>query len=612
MEFNLKDYIKLNTSKDSNNNYPQTHFCPTKEAFFKSVGSDFIKNANNITKKGNEFLVGLSHGQSPSGVYEYILEHYSELKNPEKIHYTFINSKLKRQRGLDGVIDAIGFIKELLITNKISKDQIIGRALDRDDLETYKVGLNKSLLKYLKKLNKKGLDYVFVASSPEGQIAGISRFSKAFESNEIVTIVKNYREFELTFTPSFLMKSSRIAFLATKAEKRRPLAWLFYKWGKENESPSFLRYIDDVENKMTVFIDDNALTWPQEIMFRETKYGKSCIKVDLSKPYNQKAKKKLPVILFIHGFIGLNTFDALLSIIPANSYIPAALHYGSIPHDLPIDRYSNFITKNIEHVVSHFGKKGHPVYIFDHSIANIYLMMIDKNIEDYPGIKKYLKGRIAANSFFGQESKKASITFIDNVIFKSKLSLVDKAIFRPVRLMTSVQPKKITRSLGIMFAKKIINSDVNVNGRIWGAVKKRILFLLDDMDSLPKLNKIPIEHTLNRLPLKIFIIQIYSALKESTKLDSVTQMSGFEKYNIPILVMKSDLDPIAKFVSSVYASSSNVDILDVTNNDEKKTVREHLFYMVNPLTTYKIIEHFVNDVQPALNKTKRVVAEVLV
>ena len=151
MEFNLKDYIKFNTSKDSNNNYPQTHFCPTKEAFFKAVGSDFIKNANNITKKGNEFLVGLSHGQSPAGVYEYILEHYSELKNPEKIHYTFINSKLKRQRGLDGVIDAIGFIKELLITNKISKDQIIGRALDRDDLDTYKVGLNRSLSRYLKK-----------------------------------------------------------------------------------------------------------------------------------------------------------------------------------------------------------------------------------------------------------------------------------------------------------------------------------------------------------------------------------------------------------------------------------------------------------------------------
>ena len=612
MEFNLKDYIKLHTSKGSNNNYPETHFCHTKEDFDKAVGTDFIKHANNITKNGNEFLVGLSHGQSPAGAYEYILENYSELKNPEKIHYTFINSKLKRQRGLEGVIDAIGFIKQLLNTNKISKDQIIGRALDRDDLEAYKVGLNKSLAKFLRKLNKTGLDYVFIATTPDGQIAGISRISKAFDSNEIVTIVKNQREIELTFTPSFLKKSSRIAFLATKAEKRRPLAWLFYKWGKANESPSFLRYIEDVENKMIVFIDDNALTWPQEIMFRETKYGKSCIKVDLSKPYNAKAKKKLPVILFIHGFIGLNTFDSLLSVIPTNSYIPAALHYGSIPHNLPIDEYSNFITKNIEHVVSYFGKKGHAVYIFDHSIANIYLMMIDKNIEDYPGIKKYLKGRIAANSFFGQESKQASITFIDNVIFKSNLSLVDKAIFSPVRIAMPLQPKKITRRLGIMLAKQIINSDVNVNGRIWGAVKKRILFLLDDMDSLPRLNKIPIEHTLNRLPLKIFIIQIYSALKESYKLDLVTKMSGFEKYNIPILVLKSDLDPIAKFVPSVYNSSSNVDILDVTNKKEQKIVREHLFYMVSPYTTFKIIERFVNDSQSNLIKTKNVDAEVLV
>ena len=135
MEKQVGDYINSNLEDPKDYRAPKTCFCKTKEEFDKAVGSDFIKYANKLTKKGDEFLVGLSHGQSPSGAYTYILDHYSELKNPENIHYTFINSKLKRQRGLVGVKDAIGFIKELLNTNKITKDQIIGRSLDRNDLD---------------------------------------------------------------------------------------------------------------------------------------------------------------------------------------------------------------------------------------------------------------------------------------------------------------------------------------------------------------------------------------------------------------------------------------------------------------------------------------------
>ena len=92
-------------------------------------------------------------------------------------------------------------------------------------------------------VHKNGLDYVFIASTPDGEVAAITRRSEAFGSNEIVTIVNDSKEQELTFTPSFLKRTSRIAFLATKAEKRRPLAWLFYRWGKENESPCFLRFV---------------------------------------------------------------------------------------------------------------------------------------------------------------------------------------------------------------------------------------------------------------------------------------------------------------------------------------------------------------------------------
>ena len=98
---------------------PDTVYCSTAEEFDSAVGSDFIRHANKVTEKGQDFIVGLSHGQSPSGAYEYILDHYNELKHPEKIHYTFINSKLKRQRGLVGTRDAISLIKKLLEGNLI-------------------------------------------------------------------------------------------------------------------------------------------------------------------------------------------------------------------------------------------------------------------------------------------------------------------------------------------------------------------------------------------------------------------------------------------------------------------------------------------------------------
>ena len=364
--------------------------------------------------------MGLSHGKSPSGAYAYILAHYDEILHPERIHYTCINSKLKRQRGLVDVMDAISFLKALIETKKINKDQILGRSLDRENIEAYKNGLNTSLTKYLNKLNKKGLDYVFVASTTKGQVAGITKNSTAFNSNDLVVVVKDTEEPELTYTPDFLKKSARIAFLATKSEKRMPLAWLYYRWGKENESPSFLRFIDDVKNRMTVFIDDQALTWPQVKLKRESKFGDTHITIDMALPFDEKKKKKLPVIIMVHGFLGLNTFDALLAFNPSDKYISAAMHYGSIPHALPPKKYSEFVTENINHTVGTLVKLGHPVYIFDHSMANTYLLMISENIEKYDAIKTYLKGRIACNPFFGSETKHATARFMDSVILKSK------------------------------------------------------------------------------------------------------------------------------------------------------------------------------------------------
>ena len=576
---------------------PTTIYCKSKEEFDKEIGCDFIRNVNQVTQNNEEFLVGLSHGKSPAGAYAYILAHYDEILHPERIHYTCINSKLKRQRGLVDVMDAISFLKALIETNKINKDQILGRSLDRENIEAYKDGLNTSLTEYLNKLHKKGLDYVFVASTTKGQVAGITKNSTAFNSNDLVVVVKDTEEPELTYTPDFLKKSVRIAFLATKAEKRMPLAWLYYKWGKENESPSFLRFIDDVKNRMMVFIDDQALTWPQVKLKRESKFGDTHITIDMALPFDEKKKKKLPVIIMVHGFLGLNTFDALLAFNPSDKYISAAMHYGSIPHALPPKKYSEFVTENINHTVGYFGELGHPVYIFDHSMANTYLLMISENIEKYDAVKTYLKGRIACNPFFGFETKHATARFVDSVILKSNISVVDKSLFRALRTMRPFETKQGMRYLAIGLTHWLIKSDSTVHNRIWKAIKQRIMVLVADMDMLPELNKIPIEHTLNKLPIKIFAIQIQSALRESKELDKIKMLTGFENNNIPTLVLKSAIDPIAKFVPHLYETSKNTTIIDVTNTDEKEIFKEHLFYMIHPKTTIDLINQFIKETE---------------
>lgn len=595
MENNIKDYFVPEPPNNVVYKAPKTVYCKTRTEFDKAVGTDFIEHANRITGNGEEFLVGLSHGQSPSGSYKYILDHFFDLKYPELIRYTFVNSKLKRQRKLEGVTDAISFIKELLHTNRITKDQIFGRSLDRDDIEAYKDGLNCELSAYFKKLNKEGLDYAFLASTPKGQVAAISRNSIAFESNDICVVVKEKADVDLTFTPSFLMKSKRIAFLATKSEKRRPLAWLYYKWAKPNESPGFLRYIDDVEERMTVFIDDKALTWPQLELIRETLYGNTTIRIDMAMPFDENLKTKRPVILMVHGFLGLNTFDGLLAFIPAKKYIAAAMHYGSIPNDLPPEHYSRFIVDNIDAVVSYFGSKGHPVYLFDHSIANTYFLLMDQEYERLSGIKNYLRGRISSNPFFGEEAKHASMGFMDNVILKSDISLIDRAIFQTARTIMPFETKRSVRRIGITLTQWLIRSDSDVRERIWKAVKKRILFLVTNLDTLPHLNRVPIEHTLARLPVKVFAIQIHSALIESKKFDHKKGLSNFTKYNIPVLILKSEKDVVAKFVPRIYEDSSNVKIIDITIHEEKDLFKEHLFYMIHPQTVINIIDNFIKE-----------------
>jgi len=581
---------------------PETQYFLTTEKFAKAVGTDFIKHANRTLEKGQPFMVGLSHGQSPAGAYQYILDHYSELKNPQNILYTFVNSPLARQRNLEGIMDASLFIKKLYRARLLTRHQIIGFELTRETLEDYAAEFNSTVSAYLKQHNKEGFDYVFLASDPEGKVAAIERNSKAFKSTDIAVVVTTKRkEREVTGTPYFLLRSKRIAFLATKADKRRPLAWLYAINAAINESPGFLRYLPNVEKRMTVFIDDKALTWPQIEIERSTPYGPTTIRVDTANPYNENAKEKLPVVILIHGFLGLNSFDGLLATIPSHLYIAAAMHYGSIPNDLPPADYSRHITQNIEAVVDYFGSKGHPVYIYDHSMGNIYFMMIDRELNQYPAVKKYLHGRIGANPFFGEESKHAILGFLDTVILPS-LALTKgfaaKTMLNTLRRFIPIDTKAGVRKRGIQLSEWLISKESSMRDRIWAAAKERILYLMTNMDSLPHLNRIPIERALNRLPAKVFAIQTHSALEESIQFDKQQGLMNIPQRNIPVLILKSERDGVARFVPRLY-EGKNIEIIDVTNENETDLFREHLYHMIQPQRASAIIDQFIRSTESA-------------
>lgn len=578
---------------------PSTHYFKTNKEYGEALGRDFIDSANRQFEKGKCFLVGLAHGQSPAPAFKYILKHYDEITNPELIWYTFTNSRLERQRGLEGIMDSQKFMRTLLKKQLVTYDNIFGAKFDRKDLAGFIKKYNKDLALFLEKTNKKGYDYVFVASDIKGRIASITRNSTAFESEEIMVIVHDEnQEPEITDTPHFLLKAKRIAYMATKAEKRRSLAWLYSKYSLENESPSFLRFIKNVDKKLHVFIDDAALTWPQVLVKRKTINGISNIKLDLATPYNENAKEKLPVVLLLHGFLGLNSYDGMLTHIPSHKYVAVAMHYGTFPKKLRAAQYSEHVANNIDEVISHFGKKGHDVYILDHSIANTYFLILDRNYEKLDGVKKYLKGRIGINPFFSEEAKHALKGFLDYVIVPAS-SFSDnpgwKLAVVGTRRLLPLDSKKGVRKKGIKITKWLISSE-NKDNPIWDSVKDKILQILTTMDSLPALDIIPLKKALGRLNAKIFGIQIYAALEDSKYIDKQNGLLNFSKQNLPILILKSNHDAIAKYVPRMY-ENSNVKVIDVTDKKEENLFREHLYYMVNPIKTVKILDNFITEVE---------------
>ncbi len=578
---------------------PETRYFKTTKEFDEAVGEDFIKFANETTAKGQRFLVGLAHGISPSGAYEYIYNNFFKIEHRELLRFSFTNSRLKRQRNLDGIFTGKVFLTKLLRRGWINKDQILGRSLDRNDIKAYAVGFNTKLRLYMEKHQKSGLDYVFLSFDPTGRVAGISRDSDIFDSKELVVIVDDLEDLEITGTPQFFMRTKRIAFLATKNDKRRPLAMLYHKTGRKDQSPSFLRHIENVENKMCVFIDDKALTWPQKKIERRTDYGMTTIRLDMDKPYDENEIDNRPVILLLHGFLGLNSFDGILNSLSDKNYIGAAMHYGSIPHDLPPKLYSRLVLKNIDKVIEFFGSKGHPVYIFDHSMGNTYFMLMDRDFEQLPNIKKYLCGRIGSNPFFCKHAKHAFKGFLDNVLIPSvnfKNNTTEKTILVSLRRIVPLETKKSVRKRGIKLTEWLIKKDSATRDRIWKAAKRQVIKIMTSLDSVPHLDRIPIEKALSRLPVKIFAIQVHAALEESKSHDKQKSFANMEKYNVPILIIKSEKDAVAKYDASIH-NTDNIEVLDVTNQNEKDLFREHLFHMAHPARATKIITQFIDKIE---------------
>jgi len=170
----------------------------------------------------------------------------------------------------------------------------------------------------------------------------------------------------------------------------------------------------------------------------------------------------------------------------------------------------------------------------------------------------------------------------------------EKSIFFAARRVIPFDTKKGVRKRGINLSNWLINEDSKKREKTWQAAKQRIMYLMSNMDSLPDLNRIPIERALNRLPAKIFAIQVHSALQESKNYDKQKGLKNMAEHNIPVLILKSDKDGVAKYVSRIYEGAS-IKVVDVTHPKEKDRFREHLFHMVAPMETTKIIEEFVES-----------------
>ena len=108
------------------------------------------------------------------------------------------------------------------------------------------------------------------------------------------------------------------------------------------------------------------------------------------------------------------------------------------------------------------------------------------------------------------------------------------------------------------------------------------------------LNIIPLKKALSRLNSKLFAIQIFSALTDYAQFDKQKGLPNFEENELPILIIKSERDAVAKFVPRIY-KGKNIEVIDVTRYKEKNLFREHLYHMLYPKKTVEMVSEFIEE-----------------
>jgi hypothetical protein len=171
-----------------------------------------------------------------------------------------------------------------------------------------------------------------------------------------------------------------------------------------------------------------------------------------------------------------------------------------------------------------------------------------------------------------------------------------KTMLVTLRSIIPIDSKDGVRKRGIQLSDWLIKRDSKMRDRIWAAAKERILYLMSNMDSLPHLNRIPIERALNRLPAKVFAIQTHSALEQSILFDNQQGLINLPQRGVPVLILKSERDGVARFVPRIY-KGENIEVMDVTNDHEYDLFREHLYHMGHPQRATEIIHNFISGIE---------------
>src|SRR5690606_36645453 len=153
------------------------------------------------------------------------------------------------------------------------------------------------------------------------------------------------------------------------------------------------------------------------------------------------------------------------------------------------------------------------------SMANTYMLMGEYQMDKLNGFRKYLKGRIAANPFFGYEVKFTTLNFLDKVLIPYKLNIPEKIFFNSTRKLVAPQSKLFNREASIKLMTYLVSKDNIITERMWTEIKRKTLSVINGLDSVPVINKLPLQTTILKLPMKLFAIQVQSALRESKTID---------------------------------------------------------------------------------------------